>query len=608
MDREFKGCGTEYHVDDYCVVDLETTGIFVRSARIIEISALKVRGNQVVGEYSTLVNPGCPIPPDATAINNITDDMVKDSPKIEEVIDSFMSFVGDDVIVGYNNAGFDMNILYDISVKLRQAPFTNDYIDMLHASRRCLSELSNYRLETVSEYYSLNTKGEHRALKDCYLTKAVYDNIFREYGDVAFKRRGHKGHGTIKHSAETLALQELQALLETITKDKEVTLEEFYSLRDWMENHRDLQGNYPFDRVFNALDQVLEDGKIDSDELKELQILFSDFVDPVRSMGIRDEIDSLEGKHIVVTGDFINGTRKEIIDVIESVGGIYDKSVKKATDYVVVGSYGSGAWKTGNYGGKIQKALELKDKGSSVEIIEENDFFAVIDRILEEGTYDDLDKNRNDNDRLWRIDDGSEDKYEERWKMDIRDMLDCLVKELELPQGSLYLSDNYGQSVRTEGMLISHSVCIWEPDYPPVANEKPGQNKLVVTIVPSKVKSRLDDLDLKIREIQEGDLHEYLPDDAEILSQTKSEKAAGSVRVRIKKTSPNLTEYIRRNTVYCIQGYVSKATRFGACSKFVECSDAKKCVHENKLYSKACMYRNNLDQGHIFYGKNRNVE
>ena len=148
------------------------------------------------------------------------------------------------------------------------------------------------------------------------------------------------------------------------------------------------------------------------------------------------------------------------------------------------------------------------------------------------------------------------------------DDLTDLIKEYELPEGSLYLSDNYGQSDLTKDTLISHSVCIWEPDYPPIANEKPGQNKIVVTIVPSKVKSRPDDLDLNLREIQEGDLHAYLPEDAEILTQTKSDKDTGTVKIRIERNSIHLVEYIRQNTIYCIKGYVSKATRFGCCSSF----------------------------------------
>lgn len=45
---------------------------------------------------------------------------------------------------------------------------------------------------------------------------------------------------------------------------------------------------------------------------------------------------------------------------------------------------------------------------------------------------------------------------------------------------------------------------------------------------------------------------------------------------------------------------------FGCCSKFIECSDAKKCLHSEPIYSKSCAYRKNLEAGRIFYGKNKN--
>lgn len=186
MGRECKGHGHRAHAENYCVVDLETTGIYVSSAKIIEISAIKVRRNKVVDEFSTLVNPHCHIPAAATAVNHITDRMVRDAPDLTDVLDSFFSFVDSDIIVGYNNAGFDLNILYDARIALRGKPFINNYIDVLYASRRCLKDIENHRLETVSRYYGLDTTGEHRALKDCYLTKMVYDKIFEVYGDRAF--------------------------------------------------------------------------------------------------------------------------------------------------------------------------------------------------------------------------------------------------------------------------------------------------------------------------------------------------------------------------------------------------------------------------------------
>ena len=192
------------------------------------------------------------------------------------------------------------------------------------------------------------------------------------------------------------------------------------------------------------------------------------------------------------------------------------------------------------------------------------------------------------------------------WRERIRITLSDLIKEYELPEGSLYLSENKGMNDKDS--IISYSVCIWEPNYPSIKDEKPGMNKIVTTISPSTVKSRPDDLDLFIRETQVGDLQEFVPDDAEVLTQTKSDKAAGTIKVRFKKQSLTLPEYIRKNTEYCLKNYESKADSFGCCSRFEKCSDAMKCVHENKLYSKACMYRTNLDQGRIFYGKNRNID
>ena len=46
---------------------------------------------------------------------------------------------------------------------------------------------------------------------------------------------------------------------------------------------------------------------------------------------------------------------------------------------------------------------------------------------------------------------------------------------------------------------------------------------------------------------------------------------------------------------------------FGCCSKFVQCSDSQKCIHSDLVYALACQYRKNLEQGRIFYGKNKNV-
>lgn len=373
--RELKGKDVNMHVNDYCVVDIETTGILIDSSKIIEISALKVRDNIVTDEYSTLINPQCHIPKAASSVNHITDKMVENAPLIEDILDDFLMFIGDDIIVGYNNATFDMNFIYDVVKEVKGISFSNDYIDVLYAVRRSLHNLNNSKLETVSNYYGLNTVGEHRALKDCYLTKECYDLLFREFGDKAFTRRNYYKHCKEFHyTAETIALKELHTILEEILDDNVVTIDEINTLHCWMKEHLHLSKKYPFDKIFDALKMVLEDGAISDQELNDLKYIFEEITDPVNTCKSDSQVESISQKHICITGDFDYGNRICIKKLIALAGGIIDDNVKKNTNYVIVGNNGSDAWKTGNYGTKIQKAMELNLKGYDIKIMKEKDF------------------------------------------------------------------------------------------------------------------------------------------------------------------------------------------------------------------------------------------
>ena len=189
ISRDRKGNPVPYYVNDYCVLDFETTGPFVNYARIVEVGMLKVRNGKVVDRYDELVHPGRGvwIPADATAIHHITNEMVANARPMYKVIDDITDFIGDDVIVGYNSAAYDMNLLYDTRMRLRNQPLTNDYIDVYHAVKRTLKDrLPDCKLETVCQYYRLPTDHNHRAVTDCSLTKVCYDRLYQEFGHRAF--------------------------------------------------------------------------------------------------------------------------------------------------------------------------------------------------------------------------------------------------------------------------------------------------------------------------------------------------------------------------------------------------------------------------------------
>ena len=91
--RPFKGKSIDHYIENYCLLDLETTDVFIPLVKIIEISVIKVRKNLIVDKYSTLINPECHIPEEATAVNHITDEMVEKAPILDCVIKDVLSFI-----------------------------------------------------------------------------------------------------------------------------------------------------------------------------------------------------------------------------------------------------------------------------------------------------------------------------------------------------------------------------------------------------------------------------------------------------------------------------------------------------------------------------------
>ena len=181
----YRGRKREGYIADYVVFDFETTGVSTYRDEIIEISALKVKEHQVVETFSQLVNPGRPVPPGASAINGITDDMVKDAPYLGQLLPEFMEFIGQEVLIGHNIRAFDLLFLNRAAVELMSKEVCNDYIDTLYLARTCLPELPHHRLTDLAAYFQISTEGAHRALKDCMMNQICYEQM----GKMLEKRR-----------------------------------------------------------------------------------------------------------------------------------------------------------------------------------------------------------------------------------------------------------------------------------------------------------------------------------------------------------------------------------------------------------------------------------
>lgn len=168
------------YIRDYVVFDLETTGISWKQDEVVEISAITVNGHKVVSEFTTLVNPGRAIPAQASRINGITDDMVKDAPVFETALADFLEYAGDYALVGHNIHAFDMKFIYrDCKRYFGKTP-QNDYIDTLKLARTCLPQLAHHKLMDLAQHYGISIQGAHRALNDCRMNQAVYECLGKE--------------------------------------------------------------------------------------------------------------------------------------------------------------------------------------------------------------------------------------------------------------------------------------------------------------------------------------------------------------------------------------------------------------------------------------------
>lgn len=158
------------------VFDFETTGLMVDSDMITEIGAVKLINGEIVEYFATFVNPEMHIPEEVTKKTGITDDMVKDAPKISEVMGDFFKFTRGAVLAGHNIINFDMLFLRRLGEK-NCYQFDNNVKDTLDLSRKFLVGLSNYRLATVCESLGISLEGAHRAYNDCVANAKVFKHL-----------------------------------------------------------------------------------------------------------------------------------------------------------------------------------------------------------------------------------------------------------------------------------------------------------------------------------------------------------------------------------------------------------------------------------------------
>ena len=313
---------------DFIAVDFEIANKNMNSACSIGIAAIK--DCEIIKREYFLINPPTPeFDTKKTNIHGISYDMVKNEGSFADVWNNIKDYFEHSYLVVAHNAQFDMSVLrccldhYSIPL-----PDFN-YINSINIIRReSDSSLSSYNLESSAAYFSIDIGTHHNALDDSIAVANILIQIlknhdithlhdlckhYQQYIHPFLKLNVNRTFYTkfqTKYTDSTIAMQELKSYATCIISDGEVDIQEITDLSEWISNHPDLAGYYPFDKISELCDSIFEDDIISDNEREQMLFLLNQFVNPMETNRHNCNI-IFPDKIVVWSGDLTCGSEKE---------------------------------------------------------------------------------------------------------------------------------------------------------------------------------------------------------------------------------------------------------------------------------------------------------
>lgn len=164
--------------NEFVVFDLETTGLDFATHKVTEIGAVKIKNGVIVETFSTFVNPKQEISSEIIKLTNITNEMVKDAPVLEDVMPDFFKFCKNCILVG-QNIQFDFGFI-DFNSRKCNYVFDHDKEDTINIAKKHIF-LKNYKLKTIAEALNIPLINAHRAINDAICTAKVFIKLIEKY-------------------------------------------------------------------------------------------------------------------------------------------------------------------------------------------------------------------------------------------------------------------------------------------------------------------------------------------------------------------------------------------------------------------------------------------
>jgi len=168
----------------FCVIDLETTGGNHESDQIIEIGMIRIENLEITDEKNLLIDPEMNIPEFIQKLTSIKQKDIKGCPKIEDVIEEILDFIGDDIIVAHN-ISFDLPFINSVLRRLDRPELENKSLCTNVMTKHMIPEIMSSNLTYMSQLFDINHSNAHRAYDDALATAKLllkYLEIFIEKG------------------------------------------------------------------------------------------------------------------------------------------------------------------------------------------------------------------------------------------------------------------------------------------------------------------------------------------------------------------------------------------------------------------------------------------
>src|SRR5712691_10560483 len=154
-------------------LDLETTGLTPRLDRIIEVGAVRFRGDQVLASFQSLVRPEVGIPRAVQELTGIRDADVVAAPHPEQVLAQLIDFVGDSAVVAHSG-NFDLSFLVD-----GESEGSYELFDTLDLARIMMPMAPSHSLPHLSRQLGLAHPHPHRALSDADAARQLFHHLWQ---------------------------------------------------------------------------------------------------------------------------------------------------------------------------------------------------------------------------------------------------------------------------------------------------------------------------------------------------------------------------------------------------------------------------------------------